>query len=331
MSVPVPIRWALLLTVALISPVIATLFGSAGLSPETVLQCLAGQCPGATEDLIFYDIRLPRVLGALLAGGGLAIAGATLQNVTRNGLADPYLFGVVAGAGLGAAIVSVLPDYGLLPDGVSLPVAAFIGAWLSVLMVQGLAMSSWARTPEQLLLAGIAMSLMLGAATHMVLYIGEPFAANKVMFWLMGSLARIEQTHLWQIAIPLSIAVMVLWLVGRRFDAMMLGDRAASSLGVHAARMRLLGLMICATLTAVIVAHCGGIGFVGLMIPHIVRQWFGVTTRAVIVGSLLLGGLFLVWADVLARTLVSDQELPIGIITSAIGSVFFLLMMRQRA
>lgn len=327
----VRLRWALLLLSALFSPLFASLFGSAGLSPEVVWQCMTDTCPGSVEDMIFFDIRLPRVLGALLAGGALAIAGATLQNVTRNGLADPYLFGIVAGAGLGAAIVSVLPDIGWLPEGTSLPVAAFAGAWGSVFLVQGLAASRWARTPEQLLLAGIALSLMLGAATHMVLYIGEPFAANKVMFWMMGSLTRLETPHLLLIAVPLFFAVILLWLSGRRFDAMLLGDKTALSLGVHAGRMRMLGLIVCASLTAVVVAHCGGIGFVGLMIPHVVRRWFGVNTRAVILGSLLLGGVFLVWADVLARTLLESQELPIGIITSAIGSVFFLLMMRQRA
>ncbi|WP_221794965.1 FecCD family ABC transporter permease [Oceanobacter mangrovi] len=325
------LRWTVLLLFAVLSPLLSLGFGSAQLSPVTIASCLFDQCPTAMDQLIFFELRLPRILAALLVGGGLAIAGNSLQTVTRNGLADPYLFGVVAGAGLGAALVSVLPQtMSWLPDNAALPTAAFVGASLSVFIVHGLAMSAWARSPEQLLLAGIAISLMLSAATHMVLYLGEPFAANKVMFWLMGSISRIEVWQLWLLLLPVLLVAVVSWLLGRRFDALLMGDDTATSLGVPVARMRLLGLLMCALLTAVVVSQCGGIGFVGLMIPHIVRRWFGVTTRTVVVGCLLMGGGFLVWADTLARSLASDQEIPIGIITSAIGSVFFLLLMRTR-
>ncbi|WP_211225050.1 FecCD family ABC transporter permease [Oceanobacter kriegii] len=323
--------WPLLVVLAIVSPLISLWFGSADLPDGTVWACLTDQCPRPVDQAIFYDLRLPRVLAALLVGGGLAVAGASLQNVTRNGLADPYLFGVVAGAGLGASIVSVLPGVSSwVPDGVALPMAAFIGSSLAVVLVQALATSAWARTPEQLLLAGVAVSLMLGAMTHFVLYLGEPFAANKVMFWLMGSLSRVELHQLAIMALPLLVAVALLWLLGRRFDAMLLGDDTARSLGVEASTMRAIGMVICAGLTAVVVAYCGGIGFVGLMIPHIVRRWVGVSTRQVVPASLLLGGAFLVWADVLARSASPDHEIPIGILTSAIGSVFFLLMMRRR-
>merc|ERR1711879_412749 len=219
----------------------------------------------------------------------------------------------------------------LMPESMVLPVAAFFGALLAVFMVQGLAMSHFARTSEQLLLSGVAISLMLGAITHFILYLGEPFAANKVMFWLMGSLTRVEPQHLWPLLGVVVISTTVLWLLGPRFDAMLLGDENARTLGVEAGHMRMLAMVLCAALTAVIVSHCGGIGFVGLMIPHMIRRGVGVTTRAVVLGCVLCGGSFLVWVDVLARVSVRDQEIPIGIITSAIGSLFFLLVMRQRA
>lgn len=330
--------WLALILVTALSPLLALIFGSADLSASTVGLCLIGQCPTPMDDIIFNDIRLPRVLGGLLVGAGLALAGNCLQTVTRNGLADPYLFGVVAGAGLGAALVSVLPislipawlTPNWLPSGVALPVAAFCGSCVSVLIAQGLAVSQYARTPEQLLLAGVALSMMLSAVTHLILYLGDPFAANKVMFWLMGSMSRISQADVIWLALPLVCSALVIWLLGRRFDALMMGDDTAHSLGLNVNRLRLFGLIICALLTAVIVSRCGGIGFVGLMIPHIVRRLFGVTTRTVVVASMLLGGVFLVWADTLARSLISDQEIPIGIITSAVGSVFFLLLMRQR-
>lgn len=337
------LRWQLLLLLTLLSPLLALAFGSADLDWPTLLACLGGTCPTALDATIFFEIRLPRVLAGLLVGGGLAMAGAALQNVTRNGLADPYLFGVVAGAGLGASIVTVLPGsaWGQIlglgwlvnPEvmALALPMAAFLGSLLAVMMVQGLTLSAFARSTEQLLLAGVAISLMLGAITHLILFVGEPFAANQVMFWLMGSLARIDGPQVWLLLPVVVISTLLLLLFGRHLDALLLGDDNARTLGVDVRRLRALALVLCAALTASIVACCGGIGFVGLMIPHMVRRWLGVTSRALMLGSLLLGALFLVWVDVLARTLVDGQEIPIGIITSAVGSVFFLLVMRQRS
>ncbi|MDO6681004.1 MULTISPECIES: iron ABC transporter permease [unclassified Oceanobacter] len=335
-------RWIILIAVALLSPLAALFFGSADLPFNTVWRCLAGLPVDPLDQLIFTDLRLPRVAAGVLVGAGLAIAGASLQNVTRNGLADPYLFGVVAGAGLGASVVTVLMGtmlsqqpllawlLGWLPVGTALPLAAFGGALFAVMLVQVLAITSFARSSEQLLLGGVAISLMLGSLTHFILFIGEPFAANKVLFWLMGSLGRVESSQLWLLFPVVLVSSGVLLLLGRHFDAMLLGDDNARTLGVDAVRLRALALVICAALTAAVVAYCGGIGFVGLMIPHIVRRWLGVTTRTLIAGCLLLGSTFLVWVDVIARSAVASQEIPIGIITSALGSVFFLLVMRQR-
>ncbi|WP_369854627.1 FecCD family ABC transporter permease [Candidatus Thalassolituus haligoni] len=335
-------RWWWLLAVAVLSPLAALFFGSANLSLDTVWHCLVGLPVDPLDQLIFTDLRLPRVAAGVLVGAGLAIAGASLQNVTRNGLADPYLFGVVAGAGLGASVVTVLMGsalaqhpllaglLGWLPTATALPIAAFGGALFAVMLVQILAVTSFARSSEQLLLGGVAISLMLGSLTHFILFVGEPFAANKVLFWLMGSLARVESSHLLLLFPVVLICSAVLLLLGRHFDAMLLGDDNARTLGVDAVRLRALALVMCAALTAAVVAYCGGIGFVGLMIPHIVRRWLGVTTRTLILGCLLLGSTFLVWVDVIARSAVASQEIPIGIITSAIGSVFFLIVMRQR-
>ncbi|MCY0966733.1 FecCD family ABC transporter permease [Parathalassolituus penaei] len=326
-------RWWAMGLLALVSVFLSLGFGSANI--EQVWSCLIGSCSDPLQQMIFFDIRLPRVIAGFMVGAGLAVAGSALQNVTRNGLADPYLFGVVAGAGLGASVVTMLPIMLDWPDvgvraSVALPVGAFTGALLAVLMVQGLAVSALARSTEQLLLAGVAISLMLGALTHLILFIGEPFAANQVLFWLMGSLSRIEPVNLYVIAPVVMIGSAVLLVLGHRLDALLLGDDNAFNLGVNATSLRSLTLVLCAGLTAVIVTYCGGIGFVGLMVPHIVRQWFGVTSRTLIVGCWLCGGTFLVWVDVIARSIVTGQEIPIGIITSAIGSMFFLLVMRQQ-
>jgi iron complex transport system permease protein len=335
-------KWWLLACAALLSPFGALFFGAADLTASDIVQCVTRGCDNPTQSLIFWEIRMPRVLVGFLVGAGLAVAGATLQNITRNGLADPYLFGVVSGAGLGASIATLLFDsnmaerIGLLtafPEfsfTLALPFSAFLGALFAVFFVQILANKTFGSRTEHMLLAGVAVSFMLSALSHFILFIGEPFAANKVIFWLMGSLARVEVWYAWVMLPVVLLSVGVLLLYGQHMDALLLGDDNAKTLGVQVTRLRIVSLAICAALTACIVAYCGGIGFVGLMIPHIVRNWLGVTSRVVIIGSVLLGGCFMVWVDVLARVALPDQEIPIGIITAAIGSVFFLMAMSQK-
>lgn len=324
------------------SPIGALFFGAEDFSSTQLVQCITQGCQDPVNSMIFWEIRAPRVFVGFLVGAGLAVAGATLQNITRNGLADPYLFGVVSGAGLGASIATLLFDskvaeqIGLLemfPNlsfSLALPFAAFLGALFSVFLVQILASKTFGSKTEHMLLAGIAVSFMLSALSHFLLFLGEPFAANKVIFWLMGSLARVESWYAWVMLPVVVVSVAILLLYGRHMDALLIGDENAKTLGVQVTRLRILSLAICAALTACIVSYCGGIGFVGLMIPHIVRTWLGVTSRIVTLGCVLLGGCFMVWVDVLARVALPNQEIPIGIITSAIGSVFFLIVMSQR-
>jgi iron complex transport system permease protein len=335
-------KWIFLCVFVIVSPIGALFFGAADLSNSQLIQCITRGCQEPVNNLIFWEIRAPRVFVGFLVGAGLAVAGATLQNITRNGLADPYLFGVVSGAGLGASIATLLFDSKLaeqlgllqmfpnLSFSLALPFAAFLGALLAVFLVQILAAKTFGSKTEHMLLAGIAVSFMLSALSHFILFLGEPFAANKVIFWLMGSLARIEIWYAWVMLPVVMISVAILLLYGRHMDALLLGDENAKTLGVQVTRLRILSLAICAALTACIVSYCGGIGFVGLMIPHIVRTWLGVTSRIVTIGCVLLGGCFMVWVDVLARVALPNQEIPIGIITAAIGSVFFLMVMNQR-
>ncbi|MGK0305451.1 MAG: iron complex transport system permease protein [Gammaproteobacteria bacterium] len=335
-------KWIILCVLVFASPIGALFFGAADLSNSQLIHCITQGCQDPVNNMIFWEIRAPRVFVGFLVGAGLAVAGATLQNITRNGLADPYLFGVVSGAGLGASIATLLFDsklaeqIGLMqifPDlsfSLALPFAAFLGALFSVFLVQILVSKTFGSKTEHMLLAGIAVSFMLSALSHFLLFLGEPFAANKVIFWLMGSLARVEIWYAWVMLPVVVVSVAILLLYGRHMDALLLGDENAKTLGVQVTRLRVLSLAICAALTACIVSYCGGIGFVGLMIPHIVRSWLGVTSRIVTIGCVLLGGCFMVWVDVLARVALPNQEIPIGIITSAIGSVFFLIVMSQR-
>lgn len=306
-------------------------FGVTQLGHNEVWQCLMGECAQPIYQTILWQIRLPRVLLGFLAGFGLAVAGSLMQNVTRNPLADPYLFGIVAGAGLGATLVSALPA-NLLPQylqAISLPLAAFLGALAAVVIVlMVLIKKNWQRS-EHLLLAGVAVSFLLSSITSFILYTGEAFSSNRVIFWLMGSLARAEPGVLMWILPVVLIATLIALLLSRQLDALLLSDESARSLGINVKQLRIITLILCAAITAVIVSYCGGIGFVGLMIPHIVRPFVGLTTARLLLASGFIGGCFLVWVDVIARTALDGQEIPIGVITSAMGSIFFLLLMRK--
>jgi len=321
------IKLTILLVLVLISVFIALTIGPANINVSELITCLTDECHNSVSKMVVWQVRLPRVLVGLVAGMGLACAGAILQNITRNPLADPYLFGIVSGAGLGATLVNLTLADQLT---IALPLAAFLGALFAVVIV--LLIAKALQRMEQLLLAGIAVSFMLAAVTQFILYLGDPFASNRVLFWLMGSLTRVEMSHFTIIFSVVIIALLIIIASHRQIDALLLGDESAMSLGVNVDRLRLIMLAICAAITATIVAYCGGIGFVGLMIPHIVRQLIGVTTLPLIIGSALMGGVFLIWVDVIARTALANAEIPIGIITSAIGSIFFLfIMIRTRS
>jgi iron complex transport system permease protein len=314
----------LLLVISLFSIAAALTFGAADISLTQLGNCLFSQCNNQISETVIWQIRLPRVLVGFAAGAGLACAGAILQNTTRNPLADPYLFGIVSGAGLGATIASLAFSEQL---SIALPLAAFLGALFSVSLVFVLA--TVMRRIEQLLLAGVAVSFMLSAISQFLLYLGEPMATNRVLFWLMGSLANVDMSQFYLIASVVVLSVIVILAYHRHIDALALGDETASTLGVNVNKLRLTMLALCAALTATVVAYCGGIAFVGLMIPHIVRHLLGANTLKLIIGSSFIGGCFLVWVDVIARSAVNNLELPIGIITSILGSVFFLIIMTQ--
>lgn len=313
---------AALLLFTIASSIAGLSFGPAALSNTQVFQCLLGHCSDQISQVVIWQVRVPRVLVALVAGMGLAIAGAILQNTTRNPLADPYLFGIVSGAGLGATIANISLGEQL---GIALPLAAFLGALFAITIV--LIIAKVLQRMEQLLLTGVAVSFMLASVTQFILYFGEPFATNRVIFWLMGSLSRVEMSNFYIIVTVLLITIFIITALHRQIDALLLGDESAASLGVNVDRLRLLMLGLCAALTATIVAYCGGIGFVGLMIPHIVRQVIGVTTLKLVIGSALIGGSFLIWVDIIARSALANAEIPVGIITSALGSIFFLFIM----
>ncbi|KKL00715.1 iron ABC transporter permease [Rheinheimera mesophila] len=317
-----PVPFVVLLAIALF-----VLVGVLALTTGSVSVSVAGlfgfTALDEMQSTVLWQLRFPRLLLALLAGAGLALCGALLQNASRNPLADPYLFGIVSGAALGATIATILlPDWQLFTA-----LFAFVGALLAVFLVLLIGASSRWQRLESLLLCGVAVSFMLSAITTTLLYLSEPFAANRVMFWLMGSLSQASLTHVALIS-PLVLLTLLLGLLYRRqLDALVLSDESARSLGVNVQPLRFIILLLCAAVSAAIVACCGGIAFVGLMIPHLVRSLFGLSSVALLLGSVWLGAVFLALVDTLSRSLLPDQELPIGVVTSAIGSLFFLSML----
>lgn len=322
---------AIAIAVLLLSMLLSLTLGSVWFSIGDTLQVLMGQQLDGPVNMelahtILWQVRLPRLLSAVLVGAGLAICGAILQNASRNPLADPYLFGLMAGAGLGATLVSVV----LPAQVVSMALGAFAGALFAVAMVFAVCAGQRWRKVEITLLAGVAVSFMLSALSSFILYFAEPFAANRIMFWLMGSLSRTDW-HSVALLAPVTLLVLLLALALRRqLDAMLFSDESARTLGVNTLRIRMILLLATALLTACIVSQCGGIAFVGLMVPHIVRHFFGVTSTRLLLGSAVVGALFMIWVDNLARLVLPQQEIPLGVITSLLGSVFFLLIMRRQ-
>ncbi|MCY7295470.1 FecCD family ABC transporter permease [Alteromonas sp. a30] len=313
-----------LIVISSLSFIFSIQWGAVKLSFSEILNCFGGHCGSAINESILWQVRIPRALMGFCVGAGLACCGAVLQIATRNPLADPYLFGIVAGAGLGVVAATLFFPHIPLQ---LVPFAAFAGAISAVLLV--IALARYFFRVEMILLAGVAIAFMFGAITQLLLYIGEPFASNRIIFWLMGSLSSANFSQLAVILPLLFSALIIVLLSHRHLDALMLDDDTAQTLGINVALFRMGLLLGSALITAVIVAFCGGIGFVGLMLPHIVRFLIGGTSARLLIGCFFFGGIFLMWVDVLARQILPGQEVPIGIITSATGSVFFIGLMLQ--
>lgn len=310
----------------------AVLVGQAGLAPADVWASIAAQFGIGTspltpqQDAIIWHLRVPRVLTAAVVGAGLAVAGAVMQALLRNPLADPYLLGLSSGASTGAVIVLVLGAT------IALPVAAFAGALLALVITLALARAGRGAATTATILAGLAVSAVMSAITSLVIFWSStPDSYREILNWLLGSVAGATWPDVTLAAIVLVVALVPLLASGRVLDAFALGDTAAAALGVPVARSRLTLLVITALLTAALVAVSGAIGFVGLVLPHAVRFLVGNRNAMVLPIATVAGAIFLLWADTGARILFDPRELPVGIVTALIGGpVFALLMLRRR-
>lgn len=280
------------------------------------------------NDQVIWDIRTPRVLVAALVGAGLSAAGVALQALVRNPLADPYVLGVSSGASLGAVLVAAVGAPAL--GGLGVTGAAFAAALVSVLLVYVLAQRGGRLLDSRLVLAGVAVGYLCQAATSYVQLQLDPTELQKLMFWLMGSIAGATWHDLRLPAAVIAACTAYLLLQARRLNALLAGDDAATSLGTPVRTLRITLLAIASLLTATAVSVVGGIGFIGLMVPHAARFAVGADHRRVLPVATLLGAVFLVVVDLATRTVDRPNELPVGVFTTAIGVPFFLWLLRRR-
>lgn len=299
---------------------LSVLIGPAGLSlRDTLRALLLGQGEAAT--LVMREIRLPRAILAVMVGASLGLSGAAMQGFLRNPLAEPGLIGVSGSAALGAVIVL---QAGLVAAWwLALPLAALAGALLSVLLI--LLLAGPRGSSLTLILAGIAISALAGAMTTLVLNLSpNPFAASEVVFWMMGSLSDRSFDHVW-IALPFMVIGWALLLsLGRPLDVLTLGEDAAATMGVATGRVRTVLVLGIASCVGAATAVAGAIGFVGLVVPHILRPFVGARPSALLWASALGGAAMVLAADLAVRLVLPDRDLKLGVLMAIIGAPFFL-------
>ena len=281
------------------------------------------------REAIVWEIRFPRAILAMMVGAGLAMVGASLQAVTRNPLADPHLLGISSGGAFGAILA--LLHTGLFIGLLTVPLLAFLGALGATAIVLGVSRFADAMSADRLVLAGVAVSFIIMACANVLIFLGDPKATHVVVFWMLGGLGLAQWS---QLIYPLVVLLAsTAWILSRstELNAMTVGDETASTLGIPVARFRLAVFVAGALITGVMVAFSGIIGFVGLMVPHVARMLVGGDYRRVLPASAFLGAIFLLWADIAARTIMAPEDMPIGIVTGLVGGGFFVWLLSRRS
>ena len=317
--------------------------GAVSIPPKTVILILLEYAGIVSNDnqieqyaAIVQGIRLPRVIMAMLVGATLAVSGAALQGLFRNPLADPTLIGVSSGAAfaaacviiLGSSLVDVLPKF--LSE-LTLPIAAFLGGLLATWLVYTISTKSGRTSVATMLLGGIAVNALAAAGIGMLVFTADDLQIRDLTFWTLGSLGSSTWQTVSTTLLFLMIPIVGLPLLSKSMNVMMLGEKEANHLGIHTQLVKKLVILISAVGIGAAVAVSGIIGFVGLVVPHLLRLFIGPDNRFLIPASILLGALLLLASDLFARMIVVPAELPIGIVTSIIGAPFFLwLLMRNR-
>ncbi|MFL9673310.1 MULTISPECIES: FecCD family ABC transporter permease [Pseudomonas] len=329
------IRTLLALALLLIAVLAGVAIGETAISPQVVLQVLANKLWAAgyvldpIDEGVVWNYRLTRALVAAACGAGLATCGVILQSLLRNPLADPYLLGISAGASTGAVLVALMGVGGGL---ISLSAGAFVGAMAAFALVILLARASGSSSGTgQIILAGIAGSQLFNALTaFLITKSASSEQARGIMFWLLGNLSGVRWPSVW-LAVPVAVTGLAVCLWHRRaLDAFTFGTDSAASLGIPVRRVQVVLVGCAALVTAVMVSIVGSIGFVGLVIPHAVRLLLGTGHSRLLPASALGGALFLIAADVLSRTLIKGQVIPVGVVTALVGAPVFALILIGR-
>ena len=313
----------------------ATAVGPVNIPPVTVAKIMLGKLPLADnvisptwshiEESIIIQIRLPRIILGMLVGSALAVAGAAMQGMFKNPMADPYVIGISSGAALGATLAVVLGIGGMF----SVPILAFAGAVFSAFLVYNIAKTDTGMQVETLLLSGIAVAIFFSSLTSFLMYVaGENL--HQIVFWIMGGLWARGWSHVMVAVVPISLGIIGIYAFARDLNVMQLGEESALTMGIEIELVKKILLALSALIAGVAVSVSGIIGFVGLIIPHIARIIVGPDHRILIPTSALAGAIFLIFADSVARTVISPAELPVGIITAFFGAPFFIYLLRKR-
>jgi len=307
--------------------------GSVGLSPGTVWTVIYDHLTGnphvSTADVIVWQLRLPRVLLAAVVGAALTTAGAVVQVLVRNALADPFLLGVSSGASVGATTVLLFGAFASLGLW-ALSVGAILGALVAMVLVFAVSRQGGTLAPLQLTLCGVVLAGLFESITSFLIFRGNPQATQSVLFWLLGSFGNATWSQLPGPTLALLFSMAYLLSQARALNALALGADAATSLGVDVPALRRNLFLVTSLIAGISVAVSGVIGFVGLVVPHIVRLIVGSDHRRLLPVGAIVGATFMVLSDLLARTIVSPQELPIGVITAIIGAPTLIVLIRRR-
>lgn len=312
--------------------------GAVNLQPDTIFEVIVNHITGKEffavtwepyVDGIVWGMRFPKVIVAACVGAGLSMVGILMQAMTKNSLADPYMLGISSGASTGATAVilmgSVVPFLGKL----SVQTGAFAGAMLSVLLVFTISGASGRFNTTKLILSGVAISAIFSGITNLLIFLApNKQKLNSAMFWMTGSFASAEWEDVMPAVFTLCLILIICLLISNSLDTLLLGEDIAITVGVNVKAVKLIIVFTSSLVTGVMVSMSGVIGFVGLVVPHISRTLVGTVHRRLIPFSVLLGGIFMVLADMAARVVVAPSELPIGVVTAILGAPFFLFLLR---
>jgi len=311
--------------------VLAIFLGSARLSPLTVLYVLGGGAgAGSTESVVVLGLRLPRIAAAVLAGGALAVAGVGFQALTRNPLAEPSVLGVSAGASFGVVVGQLVGVGSAIFDTLRITAFGFAGALLAGAAVYLIASVHGGFPIQTLLLSGVIVGIFFGSAVTVLISLIDINRLGGIVHWLLGNIAPLPGRSLLVFAALAALGFAAIVSQARELNVLALGEEAALQLGINAERLKLTVFVAAALLTSSVVAFAGPIGFVGLIVPHMLRLVLGPDNRLLVPTAMVGGGTFLLLADTVARNIVAPAELSVGIITAFFGAPFFVYLLRTR-